>query len=206
MTRDSDSVTSRALHDLVRRLPRDVEPPPDLWLGIAARLDAPAPPRSIEELAHDLPADIAPPADLWPGIAARLRTEPYEPRIRVRFAAAAVVLAAVAALVTVAVRVQDFGANSSARSAMTADDASADPAPSAALAAAWMLRSPVVSEQVAATLQRELTLVRGERLRIEAAIDREPADVGLRELWAHAYQIELELTDTWGRIIMAYEG
>jgi hypothetical protein len=58
-----------------------------------------------------------------------------------------------------------------------------------------MLRSPVVSDEVAATLQRELVLVRDERLQIEAAIDREPDNVGLRELWAHAYEVELQLAD-----------
>ena len=74
----------------------------------------------------------------------------------------------------------------------------------AAFAAYWMLRSPVVSDEVAATLQRELVLVRDDRLQIEAAIDREPDNVGLRELWAHAYEVELQLADAYGRTIMAY--
>jgi hypothetical protein len=207
VTRERDPVAPRALDDLARRLPRNVEPPAGLWQGIAARLDDPAPVRSIEQRARDLPADIAPPVDLWPQIAARLRTEAHEPRMRMRSVAAAAALAAVAVLVTIVVRDLDPAVNGDrAPQALSANgDPGPDPAPSTAFGAAWMLSSPVVSEQVAADLQRELTLVRDERLLIEAAIDREPADVGLRELWAHAYQIELELTDTWGRIIMAYE-
>lgn len=207
MTHERDQPAPSALDDLVRRLPRDVEPPAELWQRVAARLDGPALPRSLEERARDLPADIAPPVDLWPQIAARLRTRPREPRLLARLFAAAAAVAAVAVLVTVAIRDQDSGAHggSSATTVAANGDESTDPAPSTALGAAWMLRSPVVSAEVAAALQRDLTLVRDQRLQIEAAIDREPGDVGLRNLWAHTYQIELQLTDTYGRIIMAYE-
>jgi hypothetical protein len=206
VTRERNQAAPSTLHDLVRRLPRDIEPPAELWQRIAARLDEPALPRSLEECARDLPADIAPPVDLWPQIAARLRTGPRKPRLLARLVAAAAAVAAVAVLVTVAIRDQDSGANGgSSTPAVAANDATAEAAPSTALGAAWMLRSPVVSDEVAAALQRDLMLVRDERLQIEAAIDREPGDAGLRELWAHTYQIELQLTDTCGRIIMAYE-
>jgi hypothetical protein len=207
VTRERDQGAPSALHDLARRLPRDIEPPAELWQRIAARLEEPALPRSLEERARDLPADIAPPVDLWPQIAARLRTGPREPRLLARLVAAAAAVAAVAVLVTVATRDPDSGANSgsSTPTVATSDDATAEAAPSTVLGAAWMLRSPVVSDEVAAALQRDLMLVRDERLQIEAAIDREPGDAGLRELWAYTYQIELQLTDTYGRIIMAYE-
>ena len=54
MTREHDAPTASELDELVRRLPRDVEPPPELWPRIAALLDAPSP-RSLEERARDLP-------------------------------------------------------------------------------------------------------------------------------------------------------
>jgi hypothetical protein len=75
----------------------------------------------------------------------------------------------------------------------------------ATLGAAWMLRAPEVSSEVAATLRRELELVRDERLRIERAMDYEPDNTALHELWAHAYEVELQLADACGRIVMTYE-
>jgi hypothetical protein len=70
----------------------------------------------------------------------------------------------------------------------------------------WILGAPALSPDVAATLGRELARVRAERLRIEHAIDEQPDDVELRELWAYAYEVELKLADTCGRAVMAYEG
>jgi hypothetical protein len=203
MTRESEVPSGRELHDLVRRLPREIDPPLELWPQIAARLEAP-PRRSLEERARELPADVAPPGDLWPQIAARLRAEPQLPRSRWRVAVGG--LAAVAAallLVVLAIRGPD--ADRDAATPVALDDGRPDSGRSTALGAAWMLRSPVVSEAVAATLQRELTLVRDERLSIEAALDREPENTRLRELWAYTYQIELQLTDACGRTVMAYE-
>ncbi len=203
MTREHDAPTATELDELVRRLPRDVEPPLELWPRIAALLDAP-PRRSLEERARDLPTEIAPPIDLWPQIAARLRTAPPRPHARARVAAAAAAIV-IGVLVALAVRDHpDGGGNDTVRVAPNVDGAGAGDPGSTALGAYWMLRSPVVSDEVAATLQRELTLVRDERLRIEAAIDSEPTNAGLRELWTHTYQVELQLADAYGRTIMAY--
>jgi hypothetical protein len=205
MTRESEAPSGYELHELVRRLPREIEPPLDLWRRIAARLDAPLP-RSLEARARELPADIAPPVDLWPQIAARLRAEPQLPRTRLRFAVGGLAAAAALLLAVLAVlAVRNPGADGDAAARVAPDGGRPDSGPSTALGAAWMLRSPVISEDVAATLQRELTLVRDERLRIEVALDREPENSKLRELWAYTYQIELQLTDACGRTVMAYE-
>jgi len=198
---------TRDLESLVRRLPRAIDPPPELWTWIAAHLDTPLP-RALEERVRDLPTNIAPPPELWPRIAARLRAEaPRESRTRLAAAAAAaaVTVAAIAMLATLAVLRHDPAGGAGDMTARATREGDADTGASTALGAAWMLRSPAVSSDVAATLQRELTLVRDERLRIEAAIDREPDNVELRELWAHTYQVELELADTCGRTIMTYE-
>ena len=61
-----------------------------------------------------------------------------------------------------------------------------------------------VADDVAAALQRDYALVRAQRAAIEQAIADAPADVHLRELWAHAYETELELNDLYGRTIMTY--
>jgi hypothetical protein len=205
VTRDRERATETALDELARRLPRAVEPPAELWLRVAARLDA-REACSLEQRARELPTDIPPPAYLWQQIETRLRAEPRRPHTRARLLAAAIAAAAVAALVAVAVRDADPGANGDDSPVrVAADGGSADAEPGTALGTAWMLRSPEISAEVAATLQRDLALVRDERLTIEAAIDREPDDIGLRELWAHTYLAELELTDAWSRTVMAYE-
>jgi hypothetical protein len=207
MTRDREPSNVTGLDELVRGLPRAVEPPPDLWLGIAARLDAPGPRGSLEQRARDLPGDIAPPADLWPQIEARLRTERHRPRAPALVAAAAAVVV-VAAGIWVALAVRDGGPSAGGRDStarVAPNGGGDDAASSTALGAAWMLQSPAISEEVAATLKRELALVHNERLKIETAIESEPDDSGLRELWAHTYQAELRLTDAWSRTIMAYE-
>lgn len=201
MSRDRAPPGATELDELVRRLPSTVEPPPELWPRIAALLDAP---RSLEARARELPTEIPPPADLWPRIAARLQTEPRRPYVRPRVAAAVAALAALGALIGLAVRDDSAEVGSADTARVAPDGAGADSVRSTALGAYWMLRSPVVSDEVAATLQRELVLVRDERLQIEAAIDREPDNVGLRELWAHAYEVELQLADAYGRTIMAY--
>ena len=63
MTRDGDDEDLGALAPLVRELPREVAPPPDLWKAIAARLE---PRGRLEHLAASLPMQVDPPEDLWP--------------------------------------------------------------------------------------------------------------------------------------------
>jgi hypothetical protein len=186
-------------------LPRDLDPPAEAWDRIAARLARSEMGASPAD-SSPLPAEIEPPADLWPKIAARLATRSRRRRAFAALAAAAAVAAVL--LTAIAVREErppeNVVAGVPARTAPQANDSPpSDLAQS--LGASWMLRSPEVSSEVAATLRRELELVRDERLRIEQAIDSAPDNAALRELWAHAYEVELELADACGRTVMAYE-
>jgi len=188
-----------SLATLARALPREVAPPADLWDRIAARLE---PRERIDHLAASLPTDIDPPADLWPGIATRIAPQP---RAR-RFALAAAASVAVAALVVAGVQLggrHDAGSESGSVP-VVADEAARD-ASSAARNVGWILGTPALPADVAATLGRELALVRDERLSIERAIASDPDNAELRELWAYAYRTELELADTCGRAVMEYE-
>ena len=194
-----DEKESVGLAALVRALPREVAPPPDLWERIAARLE---PRDRIEHLAASLPTEIDPPTDLWPGIATRIAPKP---RAR-RFALAAAASVAVAALVVAGLQLGGrHGAGPQSGSASNVGDEAARDASSAARNVGWILATPVLPDDVAATLSRELALVRDERLSIERAIASEPDNADLRELWAYAYRTELELADTCGRAVMEYE-
>jgi hypothetical protein len=187
------------LASLAHSLPREVAPPRDLWERIAARLE---PRDGIDRLSALLPTDVAPPADLWPTIAARIAPKP---RAR-RFALAAAASIAVAALVALGVQ---LGARREAGSEggsvpIVANDAARD-ASSVARNVGWILGAPALPGDVAASLSRELALVRDERLSIERAIVKEPDNPDLRELWAYAYETELELADTCSRAVMEFE-
>jgi hypothetical protein len=87
---------------------------------------------------------------------------------------------------------------------VVADEATSD-ASSAAQNVGWILGAPALSGDVAASLSRELALVREQRLSIERAIATDPDDPDLRELWAFAYETELKLADTCARAVMEYE-
>jgi hypothetical protein len=188
-------------------LPRELAPPADAWDRIAARLSRPES-AALPPDACPLPAEIEPPADLWPAIASRLATRSR----RRRMAAALAAAAALAIMLVTAIAVRE------GQRPLETEVASV-PAPrtpiemtdtrpyddSTSLGAYWTLRMPEISSEVAATLRRELELVRDERVRIEQAMDTEPANTALRELWAHAYEVELELADACGRTVMAYE-
>jgi hypothetical protein len=187
------------LAPLARALPREVAPPTDLWERIAARLE---PRDRIEHLAGSLPAEIVPPADLWPAIAARIAPRP---RAR-RFALATAASVAVAALVAVGVQLggrHDAGSGSGT-APIVADDSTRDAA-SAGRNVDWIFGTPALPADVAASLSQELALVRDERLSIERAIASEPGNTDLRELWAYAYETELELADACSRTVMEFE-
>lgn len=190
-------------------LPRELEPGPDVWDRIAARLEQPEN-DALSPGLRDLPAEIDPPGDLWQRIALRLEARARRRRAVGGLAAAA---ALSAAILVAAIAIQDAQpppvdglANvPMPGSVLDADAAPASSALGSSLGTAWMLRMPAISSEVAATMRRELELVRDERLRIEMAIESEPDNATLHELWAHAYEIELELDDACSRTVMAYE-
>jgi hypothetical protein len=184
---------------LSRALPREIAPPADLWERIAARLE---PRDRIDRLAASLPTDVDPPADLWPTIAARIAPKPRA----TRFALAAVASVVVAALMAFGVQlgVRRDAVSESGPVPIVADEAARDSS-SAAHNVGWVLGAPALPDDVAAGLSRELALVRDERLSIERAIVKEPDNADLRELWAYAYETELELADTCSRAVMEYE-
>jgi len=196
MTLDGDHSELGRLAALARQLPRDVPPPRDLWAGIAARLE---PRGQLDHLAASLPTRVDPPEDLWPKIQARIA--PGRPLRRVALALAASI--AVAAVVGAGLL---LGERHDARpehdfANLSADDTASD----AAGSVGWVLGAPVVAGDVAASLRRDLALVRDERLSIERAIAKEPDNVDLRELWAFTYETELELADECGRTAMEYQ-
>jgi hypothetical protein len=198
MTRDGDKEELGSVAALARLLPREVAPPPDLWENLAARLE---PRGRLEGLAASLPMNVEPPADLWPKIAARISPGRRARRLAVAFAASiAVVVAAVVGL-QFAERTEPASGRGSP--SVAADD-SASRGASAASSVGWVLGAPVAGD-VAASLNRDLVLVRDERLTIERAIATEPDNVDLRELWAFTYATELELADACSRTVMEYE-
>lgn len=205
---DRESAESRGLAALVQRLPRDVDPPVLLWERIAARL-----PRrtALDSRAGALPREISPPEDLWPAIAARVGAPPWARLTRTRVGAAAAAVLVVGAVLFRVLYLGSAGDDAAPRgeplpaTAPSNANVARSAAPSGARGVAWILGAPTLSVDVAATLDREIALVRDERLRIEAAIDREPDNVELRKLWTYAYEIELQLADTCGRTLMDYE-
>jgi hypothetical protein len=88
--RDPEDHSTRELLKLANRLPREIQPPVDMWPAIEAQLLRP----SLESLARDLPVDVDPPIDLWPRIESRLTQR----RSNGWLAAAAVVFVGVSAL------------------------------------------------------------------------------------------------------------
>jgi hypothetical protein len=192
MTSGGDGELGR-LAALAHALPREVAPPSDLWERIAARLE---PRDRVDHLSASLPAEIEPPADLWPAIAARIAPRSRSRRFTLATAASVVV----AALVVVGVQLGGRHDAGSGPAPAFADDAA-----SAARNVGWILGTPALSADVAASLGRELALVRDERLSIERAIKSEPDNADLRELWAYAYETELELTDACSRAVMESE-
>jgi hypothetical protein len=199
MRREGDNEDLGSLGPLVRQLPREVVPPPDLWKAIAVRLE---PRGRLDRLAASLPTQVDPPENLWPRIEARIA-----PRRRMRRAAFALAASiAVAAAVTVGLQLgehTDAGAERAVAS-VAADDTASDGA-GAAIDFGWVLGAPAVAGDIAASLSGELALVRDERLSIERAIAKEPDNVDLRELWAFTYETELQLADACGRTAMEYQ-
>ena len=199
MTRDGDNEELGSLAPLVRQLPRDVAPPPDLWEGIAARLE---PRGRLDHLTASLPTQVDPPEDLWPKIEARIAPARRARRAAVALAASLVVAAAI----TVGVQLgqhNDVGPEPGTTS-LAADDTASERA-GAGIDIDWVLGAPAVAGDVAASLSRELALVRNERLSIEHAIAKEPDNIDLRELWAFTYETELQLADACGRTAMEYQ-
>ena len=185
---------SRDLEDLVRRLPRELPPPAELWPRIAARLQ----PRSVaplDALARQLPADVAPPPNVWAGVAAAIGAAPARLRI-IRYAAlAASIIAAVGLLVAIVER-EPEEPSSAERAAF--EPSASPPSP----LDVWTLDAPGISADVTDALRRDRAVVQAERASIERAIADAPNDPHLRELWAHAYETELELDAIYGRTIV----
>jgi hypothetical protein len=199
MTRGGDPEVPGSLAALVRRLPREVAPPTELWERIAARLE----PRSrLDRMAASLPTQVDPPENLWPKIEARIA--PRRRLARVAFALAASIAVAVAVAVGVRLDQHNAAAPERGSTSLAADDTPRDRA-STATNVGWVLGAPAVAGDVAADLSGELALVRDERLSIERAIAREPDNAHLRELWAFTYETELELVDAFSRAVMEYQ-
>jgi hypothetical protein len=194
--RDHEEHERIELQRLTSRLPRETPPPADLWPGIEAELLRP----SLDSLARELAANIEPPIDLWPQIAARLSRD----RSRLRLAAAAAIFAALASLlVAIATRNVDV---EPAPSGLRADlPGQPETAPASNAGVWWMLQMPPISDEIAATIQQNLGIVRDERRAIEQAIERNPSDSHLRELWAYAYETELRLENEVGNVIVSYQ-
>jgi hypothetical protein len=199
MTRDADNEGLGSLAALSRQLPRDILPPPDLWAAIAARLE---PRGRLDHLAASLPTQIDPPQDLWPEIEARIGPHRRMRRTAVAVAVCVAVATAIGAGVLLGER---HDAPPEPGSVFVATDDTASAGASAAIDFGWTLDAPAVAGDVAANLGRELALVRDERLSIERAIDKDPDNVDLRELWAFAYETELRLADACGRTAMEYQ-
>jgi hypothetical protein len=195
MTSDGGDDDLGHLAALARALPREIAPPPDSWARIAVRLE---PRDHLDPLVASLPAEIAPPAHLWPAIEARIAPG----RRARRGALAAAACLAVAGLVAVGVQ---LGADRDSTSIRSVEATRSEDAARAPVEVGWILDAPALAGDVAATLSRELALVRDERLRIERAIASEPDNVDLRELWAFTYETELQLADACGRTVMEYE-
>jgi hypothetical protein len=205
MTHENE--TRRTTRPAYIRLPRDLAPPPGAWDHIAARLD-PEENDALSPHLHLLAREIEPPIDVWPRIARRLAAQSRRRRGAFAALAAAAAIAAAVVLASIAMREGEPVTTeiASERPPAVAPDLPVTPsAPGSSLVAAWMLRMPEISSEVAATMRRELELVRDERLRIERAMEDEPDNATLHELWAHAYEVELQLADACGRTVMAYE-
>lgn len=181
---------------LARRFPREVQPPAELWGRIAARLE---PLDEADRLAASLPTQIDPPKDLWPDIESRIA--PHRRTRRAALAFAAIIVAAAAVAIGIRLVSEDSGPDRTAP-LMAGDTATAG---DSAGNLGWVLGAPALAGDVAANLSRELALVREQRLSIERAIAMEPDNVDLRELWAFAYETELELADAIGRTVMEYQ-
>jgi hypothetical protein len=188
------------LESLVRRLPRELAPPAELWPRIAARLE-PREAAPLDLLARRLPTDVDPPPEVWAGVAAGIGAAPARRRAVGYLAAAALLVAGVAALLAIATREPPPDDAGGARTVAAEPERS----PPSTLDAAWMLGAAEVPEDVIAAMRTDYALVQAERVAIEQAIDSAPNDARLRELWAHAYEAELELNDIFGRTIMTYQ-
>jgi hypothetical protein len=198
MSKQNDSPT---LEDLVRRLPRELAPPAALWPRIEARLQSrtAAP---LDLLARRLPADVAPPLEVWLGVASAIGSAPPRRHGRRYAGLAALIVTAVGALIAIATR-EPQDPSRADRVTVDAREPSASPA---SPLDAWLLTAPGIPADVADALRRDHAAVQAERVAIERALADAPNDASLRELWAHAYETELELNDIYGRTIMtAYQ-
>lgn len=181
---------------LVGQLPRDASLPADLWPQIMARLATEhcASASTPESLAPRLAAEAAPPEHLWEGIAARLAPRrAHAPRSRLALVAVAASVAVIAVLAAILLR------------APPPQPQAVDAANLAPRALPWIFDMPAIDAAVAAEFLRNYELVHAERLAIESAIEVAPDNLLLRDLWAHAYTAELELSGTLERTIMTYQ-
>lgn len=193
------------IESLARRLDQDIEPARDLWPQIASALT----PRfdRLDAALRTLGTEVPPRRDLWPDIRARIEHSggdgfrtggPFG-----RFAMAAS-LAATALIASLFV--------------LVASERSLAPVPVADLGSddTWWIalvdRTPPADPQHAVELTNVLNLVRtqymtvrGERVEIEAALDRDPSSPMLAALWRHAYEQELALTARAQEIADTYE-
>jgi hypothetical protein len=175
-----DPTTDDARLDaMLARLPRSIEPPPDLWSTIAAALDA-AP---AEDALRRLPQDAPPPDHLWARIAASIQHDRVRPRPR----RLALPLAAAAAAVLLLIAVAELLSLRPAGVPEWPDLAAFNT--SQALAEA----RDVYTDQIA--------VVRSEREAIETSLRTYPDDPSLLELWRYTYETELLLIDDATRVL-----
>jgi hypothetical protein len=186
------------------RLPRDIDPPRDLWPAIEARLRKPS---RLAAAATGLPERIEPPKDLWPAIEARLG-EPSARAVAGAWGARygdfsiAAGLAAITLMAGLAAYLarhvepavdRRFGDSWSLAEEAYAPAGLAYPVMAAALAEA----RPVI--------ERDIATVRSQRAAIEAAMRVDPNNPRLRELWLYAYETELSLLNEVGRVLNDYQ-
>jgi hypothetical protein len=184
--------------------------------------------RQIDALARAMPKSVQPPEDLWPKIEAGLHGS--ESRIApVRAwrstwvqAAAAVLLVSVTATITTLVmrEPQPETGETAAAGGSPAEvtmpltdtvpaDIGAAPDDSAVywprglsggIGSADYLAVNTLPEDTRKTFLDSLVEVQSARRAVEAALEEDPNNMWLRELWLHAYEQEMELLDDTNRV------
>lgn len=181
---DDDAILGAELASRVSRLPRQIEPPDDLWPGIAARLARED--TSLAALVQRLESELAPDADLWPRIEARLE-RPASTAVPLRPSPVPVWLAtaaSVAAITVVAAIAGLMFVTTERALAPEGDDVA----------------------QAVDAIRAELAKVQGERLVIEESLQRDADNLTLHALWRHMYRTELDLAGKAEQLIDDYQG
>jgi hypothetical protein len=202
---DNDDILGTNLAARVSRLPRDFEPPTDLWPAIAAGIArAPA---DLESLTRRLERDVEPDVDLWPAIEAKLR-EPSPvaaPGYRWRIPSwlnAAASLAAVAIIAGLA----SFTFVTSEQTDSYATGRTDGLWWLMGTAGMTMPPAGTLLGETIAAVRAELDAVQNERMKIEQSLSQDAENLALHGLWLKVYQTELELAGTAEQLIERYQG